>query len=109
MEINHLDELKSLIQKYKEQGIRYGKSPDFLLKRINASEEEVKMELSSLINLEHVEKQVKGGETRYVLFFVYDRKKGRQYVLAFKDKLVVITVFPLGKRTLLRYRKKRFI
>ena len=62
-----------------------------------------------LNNLEHIEKQEKSGETRFVLFFVHTKRKGIEYVLTFKDKIVIITAFPLGKRTLIRYRKKRFI
>ena len=106
---DNLKELKNLIQMYKEKGIRYGKSRDFLLKRINAGENEIKEEIFNLNNLEHIEKQNKKEEIRYVLFFVYSNKKGRQYVVAFKDKMVIITAFPLGRKTLMKYRKKRFI
>ncbi|MEK6932955.1 MAG: hypothetical protein AABW56_04150 [Nanoarchaeota archaeon] len=109
MKINHLDELKNLIQNHKEKGIRYGKSLDFLLKRIKRTKEDVEHDIFSLNNLEHIEKQEKSGETRFVLFFVHTKRKGIEYVLTFKDKIVIITAFPLGKRTLIRYRKKRFI
>ena len=89
--------------------ILYIKSLNFLLPRIKSTKEEVEEEILSCAGLEFAEKQERGNETRYVLFFIYSRRKGRVYVLKFNDKINVITAFPLGKRTLKKYRKRRFI
>jgi hypothetical protein len=40
---------------------------------------------------------------------VYSGSKGRVYIIKFKDKIRVITVYPLGRRTLIKYKGKRFI
>ena len=109
MKKEDLDELKNLLENYKEKGIRYGKPLKLLLERNDTTEEEVNKELFSLINLEHIEKQEKDGEIRYVLFFVYNKRRGRQYVLTFREKIIVVTLFPFGRKTLLKYRKRRFI
>jgi len=54
----------------------------------------------------HIEKQERNGEIRYALYFVYSGKKGRVYVLTFKEKIRVITIYPLGRKTLSKYKKK---
>lgn len=106
---DYIEEVKSLIKKYEKQNIVFGKDIDFLLKRIEISKEQIEEEILSCNNLSLVEKQVKGEEKRYVLFFVHSSRKGRQYVVTFREKeLRIITIFPLGRRTLKRYGKKRF-
>ena len=53
--------------------------------------------------------QRKQNETRYVLYFVYSGKRGRVYVIKpMRKELKIITIYPIGKLTLRRYRKKRF-
>jgi len=46
-------------------------------------------------------------EERFKCYFVYSNTKGRCYVLRFNHQVKVITVFPLGRRTLVKY-KRRF-
>ena len=101
-------EVKSLIQKYDENDIKYGKSLNYLLFRNKITEEEIKKELSLCENLEFAEKQKRENETRYLLYFVYSKKRGRAYALKFNNKIKIITIFPLGRRTLKKYSKKRF-
>ena len=58
-------------------------------------------------NLSFTNKQIKSGETRYALFFIYNKKEDRKYIITFREpKLRVITAFPLGRKTLKKYRKK---
>lgn len=57
-------------------------------------------------NVEFVEKQREQEETRYKLYFVYSSKTGRVYVLKFTDKIRIITVYPIGKETLKKYKRK---
>ena len=103
---NYKEEVTNLIQKYKKQDIEFGKDINILLRRIKATKEEVETEILTHNNLVHVEKQEKDKEIRYGLYYLYSRKKGRKYVITFRDKLRIITIIPLGKRTLKKYRKK---
>lgn len=104
---DYSEELRELIDKYKLKGFRYAKPLDFLLNRINDTKENIEKELINLNNLQFSEKQIRKGEIRYVLYFIYNNKKGRVYTLTFEDKIVVITIFPIGKTTLKKC-KKRF-
>lgn len=108
MERDYSEELKNLIKKYKKEDIEYGKPLDYLLFRNKAAKEKIEKEIFECKNLEFTEKQERNREIRYVLYFVYSRKKGRAYILKFNKKIRVITIYPIGKRTLRRYRKKRF-
>lgn len=100
-------EIKELIEKYKDNGIVFGKERYFILRRIKSSKESIEKEIFFCKNLYLTEKQVKGNEIRYVLYFVYSHRKGRQYVLTFRDNNIrIITAFPLGRRTIKKYSKK---
>lgn len=103
---NYSEELISLIEKYKKSGFEWGKPIDYLEFRNGCSKEEMEKEILNCENIEFVEKQREQGETRYKLYFVYDFKKGRIYVLKFTEKIRVITVYPLGKQTLKNYKRK---
>ncbi len=103
-------EFKQLLSSYLPKGIVFGKLENYILERINATKEEVISELSSLDNLEFVQKQERKGETRYVLFVVYSKKRGRVYILNFRDDNIrIVTAYPLGRKTLSKYSKRRFI
>ena len=104
---DYSEELKELIEKYKHNGFRFAKPLDFLLERANDTKENIEKELISLKNINFCEKQERKGEIRYLLYFVYSNKRGRVYAITFKDKIIIITIFPIGKTTLKRY-KKRF-
>lgn len=107
MKKDYSNEVKEIIQKYKKDNIEYGKDLSFLIHRIKASKEEIDEEILKCDNLSFTEKQIREGEIRYALFFVYSKRKGRKYVITFRDsRLRIITIFPLGKKTLRRYRKK---
>jgi predicted kinase len=107
MEKDCSDEVKDLVKKYKKEDIVFGKPLDLLLSRVKIDKAEVEEEILSCDNLSLVEKQIKDSEIRYKLFFVYSRKKGREYVVTFRDNnLRIITIFPLGRKTLKKYRKK---
>lgn len=100
-------EVKDLVKKYKKENIEYGKPFDFLLKRVKANKEEVEEEILGCKNLSLTQKQTKDREIRYALFFVYSKRKGRQYVITFREnKIRIITIFPLGRKTIKRYNKK---
>ena len=100
-------EVKELIDNYKTKGIVLEKDIDFIVKRIKSSKENIEKEIFNCNNLYLTEKQVKDNEIRYVLYVVYSHRKGRQYVLTFRDNNIrVITAFPLGRRTIKKYKKK---
>lgn len=104
-----LKEVKELLGRYQKQDIIFGKTEKYILDRISAKKEEVLTELLSAKNLEFVEKQERSDETRYALFFVYSKRSGRVYIITLGDKLKIITAYPLGRKTLSKYRKRRFI
>ncbi len=104
---DYSEEVMQLIKNYKKENIVFGKEIDFLVKRIGISKEEIEKEILDCKNLFLTEKQFKDGETRYALFFIYGKRKGRQYVIIFREKeMRIITIFPLGRKTLKRYTKK---
>ena len=106
MKKDYSKEVKELLTKYDKQYIEFGKELAILLRRIKATKEEIYNEIFKCDNLKFTEKQKKDGETRYALFFIYSKKKGRKYVITLRDKLRIVTIFPLGRKTLKRYRKK---
>ncbi len=83
---NYNEELKELIEIYKERGFEWGKPVDYLEFRNGCSREEMEKEILDYSRIEFVEKQREEGEIRYKLYFVYDFKKGRVYVLKFTEK-----------------------
>ncbi|MCX6749013.1 MAG: hypothetical protein NT076_05410 [Candidatus Pacearchaeota archaeon] len=103
-----IKEVKELIKKYQKEDFEYGKPVDYLLFRTNTNKNDIEKEIINCKNLEFVEKQLRKNEIRYVLYFIYSRRKGRAYVLKFNSKIRIITIYPLGKKTLRKYRKKRF-
>jgi hypothetical protein len=103
---NYAEELKEMIDKYKEKGFEWGKPVDYLEFRNGCSYEEMEKEILDYDNVEFVEKQIEQGEIRYKLYFVYSSKTGRVYVLKFTEKIRIITVYPLGKTTLKNYNRK---
>ena len=54
---NYLEELKLLIEKYKEKGFEWGKPIDYLEFRGGCSKEEMEKEILDCDNAEFVEKQ----------------------------------------------------
>ena len=100
-------EVKELIKKYKDKGIIFGKDIDFFIKRIKISKKDIEEEITNCQNLYFTERQIKHNEIRYALLFRHTKRKGREYVITFRDKNIrIITIFPLGRRTLKRYKKK---
>jgi len=106
MSEDYIEEVKRLIEEHKENGFRYAKRLDLLLDRISDTKENVEKELLDFKDLKFCKKQERKGEIRYTLYYIYSNKKGRIYALAFEDKIVVITMFPVGRKTLKKYKKK---
>ena len=105
---NYIEELKILIENYKEKGFEYGKPIEYLEFRNSMTKEEIEKEILSLENLEFVEKQFIEEDTRYALYYVYSGSRGRVYVLRFTNKIRIITVYPLGRTTLKNYNRGKF-
>jgi hypothetical protein len=107
MKKDYSNEVKEIIQQHDKGDVEYGKDLNFLVHRLKASKEEIDEEILKCDNLAFTEKQMRVNEIRYALFFVYSKRKGRKYVITFREsKLRIITIFPLGKKTLRKYRKK---
>lgn len=87
------------------------KQLDWLANRNKCSLDEMKKEIFDPKDLVFTEKQVVDfeghKEERYKCYFVYSSTRGRLYVLSFNGIIKAITVVPLGRATLRRY-KKRF-
>jgi len=83
----------------------------FLERRNKITIEEMKEELQTAEHLVFAHKQIityQGkNEERFRCYFVYSNTKGRCYILRFNHQVKVITVFPLGRKTLVKY-KRRF-
>ncbi|MBU0467328.1 MAG: hypothetical protein KJ600_04065 [Nanoarchaeota archaeon] len=105
---NYSEEVKELIEEYKEKGFEWGKPIDYLEFRNSCSKEEMEKEILDCSNVEFVEKQREQDETRYKLYFVYISKTGRVYVLKFTEKIRIITIYPIGKQTLKNYKERKF-
>ena len=105
MEKDYKEEVKELIEKYKNKGFEWGKPIDYLEFRNGCSHEEMEKELLDYDNVEFVEKQKEQDETRYKLYFVYSSRTGRVYVLKFTEKIRIITVYLLGRTTLKNYKQ----
>ncbi len=105
---NYIEELRILIEKYKDKGFEYGKPIEYLEFRNSISKEEIEKEILSLENLEFVEKQFIEEDTRYALYYIYSGSRGRVYVIRFIDKIRIITIYPLGRVTLKGYKKGKF-
>lgn len=93
-------EVNELLQKYNEKGFEYGKPIQYIEFRNKCSREEIEKEILQIKGIKFTEKQVKDGEVRYKLYFVYSNTRGRAYVLTFREKIRIITIYPLGRRTL---------
>jgi len=108
---DYSSELKKKINKYIKNhfSFEYGKSQQYLSHRIGLSIEEIESELKNCKNLVFTYKRETNGEIRYTLYFIYSKHSGRVYVLTFRDKIRVITAFPLGRRTLKKYFRRKFI
>lgn len=105
---DYSEEIRELIEKYKTKGFEYGKPVDYLEFRNGCSKEEFEKEILEMEGLVFTEKQIKENEKRYKLYFVYTKKIGRVYILMFKEKIRIITIYPLGKRTVRRYNLAKF-
>jgi len=62
---NYSEELKELIEKFKDKGFEWGKSINYLEFRNGCSKEEMIKEILDCSNVEYVEKQRVQEETRY--------------------------------------------
>ena len=102
---DYSEEVKELIEKYKDNGFEWGKPIDYLEFRNGCSREEMEKEILDYQNIDFVEKQIEQDETRYKLYFVYSSRNGRVYVLKFTNKIRIITVYPLGRATLKNYKR----
>ena len=105
---DYSDELKDLIDKYKEKGFEYGKPIEYLEFRNGCSIKELEKELLEFNDLTFVERQIIINEKRYKVYYVFSNKKGRVYVIAFREKIRIITIYPLGQSTIKRYNKAKF-
>lgn len=98
-----------ILKKYKPNNVEFGKDLEYLCFRNNCTKEELIKEILSLDNLSFVIEQKRQGEDRFVLYFIYHKSKGRVYVLRFyPEKIRIVTIFPIGKRTLNKYFKQKF-
>ena len=102
------EEARKKISELKEKGFEFGKSERYLNHRTGITLENMKTELRNLNNLVFTDRKDINGEIRYTLYFVYNKRSGRAYAITFRDKIRVITAFPLGRRTLNKYYKQRF-
>jgi hypothetical protein len=82
---------------------------NWLEERNNKTVEDMKSELLNPEKLMFAQEQSvcfkNNPEKRFRCYFVYSKSKGRCYILRFNKEVKVITAFPLGRKTLKRYKK----
>ncbi len=106
------DVVKEKVKKYSEDQIVFTKSRliNWLCKRNKSTLEKMRNEIINSDALTFTEKQEikyeSEKEERFRCYFVYSGSKGRCYVLRFNHQIKVITVFPLGRTTLKKYRRR---
>ena len=106
------DVVKEKVKKYTKDQIIFTKSRilDWLCKRNNTTVEKMKEEVLDLNDLTFTERQqveyMTEKEERFRCYFIYSNNRGRCYVLKCDNRIKIITVFPLGRTTLKRYRKR---
>lgn len=106
---NYSEEIKTLLNKFISIGFEFGKPIKLLsFKSGGLTEEQIKKELFNFDFLEFSHKQNREGEIRYVLYFIYTKKKGRAFVITFREKIRIVTIFPLGYHTLKKYYRNKF-
>ena len=108
---DYSEEIKKKVKFYDKDKIIFTKNnPDLIFKRVNISEEEIKDEIFNSIGLVFVNKQeVEFKETKEIrcaCYHIRSNSKGRCYILNFNHQIKVITAFPIGRKTLNKYRKK---
>ena len=105
---DYSEEFKNLIGQYKDKEFEYGKQIEYLEFRNGCSIEEMEKELLDFKYLKFVEKQINENEKRYKTYHVYSSKKGRVYIVTFRHKIRVITIYTLGPGTLKKYNRAKF-
>ncbi len=100
--------IKKEIKKYHSKGIEFGKPKKLLAFQGNIKEDELEKELLNLDYLTFTEKQIKDKEIRYCLYFVHSNRRGKAFVITFREKIRLITIFHLGRKTLIKYKDKKF-
>ena len=105
---DYTEEVKKLIKEYKKEDIEYHKPIKYLCQRNSLTQDEIEESIMSCKEISFTELQEKSYETRYALFFVYNKRRGNCFVLTFDEKITVVTIYPIGRKTILRYKKKRF-
>ena len=95
------------LKKYSLRDFEIGKTMEFHIKRSGKQVEDIKKEILNKKNLRIAIKQEISGETRYNLYFVYNKRKGIKYTITFRgNKIRLITTIPLGRKTLKKLEKQ---
>jgi hypothetical protein len=106
---DYSEEVKELLNRFITNGFEFGKPIKLLsFKSGGLTEEQIKKELFNFDFLEFSHKQEREKETRYLLYFIYSKKNGRAFVITFREKIRIITIFPLGEHTLKKYYRNKF-
>jgi len=107
-----MEDLVKKIKSYKKEQIIFTKKnyKDSVINDRDFNEEVLKEELLKLDNLEVIEPQTrkfKGKtETRYRVYLIYSNSKGKCFIIKPNKNLKIITVFPLGRKTLNKWKNK---
>ncbi len=102
---NYKQEVLEQLNKYKNRDITFTKKDiEEQLKIRRLTKDEIIENLLNPKKLVFAKKQERDfqgkKDVRYDLYFLFSKSKAHRYILSFNDKLKIITVIPLGRKTL---------
>lgn len=105
--------IKARLQRTDPQFVYFTKTRrvlDQLYKRVLMKSDKLKFELLQAKHLQYIEKQFTTyqgiGEPRFCCYFFYPEGNGKVFVITFNGSIKIITVFPLGKRTVKKQKRR---
>ena len=100
-------EATKLIKKNIKKGFKFGKSEEYIKYNAWVTYYEAEEELKHFRKLFFTNKEIRSGEVRYTLYFIYSGRRGRAYVITFRENEIrVITAWIMGRSTIRKIKKK---
>lgn len=108
---DYSQEVIKLIKKFMDNSWEFGKSEEIISHDFpqRLTYDEIKRILSSLKNPEFTHREKRDNEYRYTIYTKDSKYSGKTFVITFRNKNIrVITAFPMGRKTYIKYNRKKF-